>query len=221
MTRSHLVNESYEKQAKERGLEHSDLSNRIEFGVMKYLWMANPLSKLRKDSIPRFLRNIELLKNFSDNELRILYKYMHNRKFSDGEIIFREGDIGIGFYFIFSGQIEITREDFDRERYSSEHFLLEEFGYFGEMALLQDGTARSATATAKRAAELIGIFKPDLELMIERHPVIAAKLIQSISLSLADRLYYISEEANKLTRRVHKLQNDINELNTKKEDSVC
>lgn len=199
------MNSSYEKKIKENGLEESGLSKRIDLPMMKYLWMANPLSRVKKDSIPRFLRNVELLKNFSDNELRILSKYMHSRKFSDGDVIFREGEIGIGFYFIFSGLVDLTQAQYGHE--GDENFLtLDEFSYFGEMALLQDGNPRSATATAKSPCELIGVFKPDLEHLIINHPVIAAKLIQSISLALADRLYFITQEASKLSRKIKKLE---------------
>lgn len=208
------MNSSYEQKVKESGTEDGGLSKKIDLPMMRYLWMANPLSRVKRDSIPRFLRNVELLKNFSDNELRILAKYMHSRKFSDGDVIFREGEIGIGFYFIFSGLIELSQGQYGHE--IDENFItLDEFSYFGEMALLQDGNPRSATAKAKSPCELIGIFKPDLERLIENHPVTAAKLIQSISLALADRLYFITQEASKLSRRLRKLEKIIE---TKKQE---
>ena len=203
------MNSSYEKEVKDSGIKDNNLAKRIDFGMMKYLWMANPLSRARRDSIPRFLRNVELLKNFSDNELRILAKFMHSRKFSESDIVFREGEIGIGFYFIFSGLIELTKTDYGNEVGEEKFLILDEFSYFGEMALLQDANPRSATAIAKSPCELVGIFKPDLEHLIENHPVIAAKLIQSISLALADRLYYLTEEASKLSRRLRKLEKQL------------
>lgn len=202
---------SYEKDIKESGIKENELSKRIDFGMMKYLWMANPLSKVRRDSIPRFLRNVELLKNFSDNELRILAKFMHSRKFHESDVVFREGEVGIGFYFIFSGLIELSKTDYGNEIGEEKFLILDEFSYFGELALLQEGNPRSATAVAKTPCELIGIFKPDLEHLIENHPVIAAKLIQSISLALADRLYFLTEEASKLSRRLRKLERQMAE----------
>lgn len=205
------MSSSYEKEIKDSGIKENTLSKRIDFGMMKYLWMANPLSKVRRDSIPRFLRNVELLKNFSDNELRILAKFMHSRKFHESDVVFREGEIGIGFYFIFSGLIELSKTDYGNEVGEEKFLILDEFSYFGEMALLQEGNPRSATAIAKTPCELIGIFKPDLEHLIENHPVIAAKLIQSISLALADRLYYLTEEASKLSRRLRKLERQMAE----------
>lgn len=205
------MSSSYETEVKESGIKNNNLSTKIDYGVMKYLWMANPLSKVRRDSIPRFLRNVELLKNFSDNELRILAKFLHSRKFSESDVVFREGEIGIGFYFIFSGLIELSKADYGHDVGEEKFLILDEFSYFGEMALLQDGKPRSATAVAKSPCELVGIFKPDLEHLIENHPVIAAKLIQSISLALADRLYFLTEEASKLSRRIRKLERQIAE----------
>lgn len=205
------MSSSYEKEIKESGNKENNLTKRIDFGMMKYLWMANPLSRVRRDSIPRFLRNVELLKNFSDNELRILAKYMHSRKFSESDVVFREGEIGIGFYFIFSGLIELSKADYGHEVGEEKFLVLDEFSYFGEMALLQDGNPRSATAIAKSPCELIGIFKPDLEQLIEKHPVIAAKMIQAISLALADRLYFLTEEASKISRRLRKLERQMAE----------
>ena len=73
---------SYEKEMQEASTDKLSLTKKIDFSMMKYLWLANPLSGARKDSIPRFLRNVELLKSFSDNELRLLAQYMHSRKFS-------------------------------------------------------------------------------------------------------------------------------------------
>ncbi|RPJ75871.1 MAG: cyclic nucleotide-binding domain-containing protein [Alphaproteobacteria bacterium] len=197
---------SYESEIKEAGENKLELTKKIDFSMMKYLWLANPLSGARKDSIPKFLRNVELLKNFSDNELRLLAKYMHNRKFSEGEVVFRAGEIGIGFYFIFSGMIELSHDDIDVEISSEKFLALEEFAYFGELALLQEGNKRTATALARNKCELVGIFKPDLDNLIVRHPVLAAKLIQSISIALADRLYFVTSEASKMYKRIKQLE---------------
>ena len=201
-----MVESSYERKIKEDGIDKLELTKKIDFSMMKYLWLANPLSGTRKDSIPKFLRNVELLKNFSDNELRIFSKYLHNRKFSEGEVVFRAGEIGLGFYFIFSGSIELSHDDLDTEISNEKFLILEEFDYFGEFALLQEGNHRTATALAKNKCELVGIFKPDLDNLIVRHPVIAAKLVRSISIALADRLYFLTSEASKMYKRIKQLE---------------
>lgn len=197
---------SYENEIKKAGSKSEALVNKIEFSMMKYLWLANPLKGARKDSIPKFLRNVDLLKNFSDNELRILTKFMHARKFAEGEVIFRQGEIGIGFYFIFSGSVEMKYSESSIESQQDKFLLLEEFNYFGELALLQDNTPRTATAIARDQCDLVGIFKPDLDHLILHQPVIAAKLIQSISIAIADRLYYFTQEATKVYKKLKTLE---------------
>jgi CRP-like cAMP-binding protein len=197
---------SYENEIKKAGAKATALLNKIDFSMMKYLWLANPLNGARKDSIPKFLRNVELLKNFSDNELRILAKFMHSRKFSEDEIIFRQGEIGIGFYFIFSGTVEMKYAENSIESEEEKFLILDEFSYFGELALLQDNTPRTATAIAHSHCNLVGIFKPDLDHLILHQPVIAAKLIQSISIAIADRLYYFTQEATKVYKKLKTLE---------------
>jgi CRP-like cAMP-binding protein len=197
---------SYENEIKAAGEKKQNLLSKIDFSMMKYLWLANPLSGARKDSIPRFLRNIELLKNFSDNELRILSKFMHSRKFSDQEIIFQQDEIGIGFYFIYSGIVELTFEENSVELQGRKFLELSEFNYFGELALLQENHPRGASAISKNRTELVGIFKPDLDHLIENQPRIAAKLIQSISIAIADRLFHLTIEASKLNRKLKSLE---------------
>jgi len=197
---------SYEKDIKEAGANKLEITKKIDLSMMKYLWMANPLGRASKDSIPKFLRNVELLKNFSDNELRILAKFLHNRKFSEGEVVFRAGEVGIGFYFIFSGTIELSHDDISSDVNNEKFLVLEEFSYFGELALLQEGNQRTATALAKNKCELVGIFKPDLDTLIVRHPIIAAKLIQSISIALADRLYFLTIEASKMYNKIKQME---------------
>jgi len=197
---------SFESEIKKAGEKATALFSKIDFSMMKYLWLANPLSGARKDSIPRFLRNIELLKNFSDNELRILAKFMHSRKFSEGEVVFRQGEMGIGLYFIYSGSVEMKYAESSIESEQKNFLMLEEFNYFGELALLQENTPRTASAIAHNQCDLVGIFKPDLDHLILHQPVIAAKLIQSISIAIADRLYYFTQEATKVYKKLKTLE---------------
>ncbi len=193
---------SYENEIKNAGEKKQNLLTKIDISMMKYLWLANPLSSARKGSIPRFLRNVEILKDFSDNELRILAKYMHSRKFAEGDIVFRQGEIGIGFYFVYSGHVELIYANPSIEHELRNVITFDEYSYFGELALLQENHPRQATAKASQRCELIGVFKPDLDHLIDQHPKIAAKLIQAISIAIADRLYHLAQEASKLQERL-------------------
>ena len=205
---------SYEEEIK-KGQDAGEVSNdRYSGSMLKYFWQMNPLTNRSKDSIPKFLRNISPLKNFSDVELFHLSQYFHIRTFDAEEMIFNQGDMGVGFYLIFQGNIEITAHnlasDVDSKKKTNQAetiktkiAFLERNDYFGELALLQDNSLRSAGAKAKTPATLLGIFKPDLEMLIEDRPKIAAKLLQSISIIVANRLYYVSKEVKMLKYRLN------------------
>lgn len=180
---------------------------KVDISLLKFFWQANSRLSGNEDTIPRFLRNVDVLKNFTDNELRILSRYLHYRTFTEGETIFSQGDAGIGFYFIFSGSVRILFEDeLHPEKGSEFKICLERYSCFGELALLQKGSVRSATAQADEPCELIGIFKPDLDEMINQHPVIAARLLQSIGVVVTNRLFNTTREVKNLKYQLGKLQ---------------
>ena len=88
---------SYERDARAKRDADDNFPIKIDIPVLKYFWQSNPLFKSRSESIPKFLRNVSVLSNFSDNELRIISKYLHHRFFENGEAIFKQDDQGMGF----------------------------------------------------------------------------------------------------------------------------
>ncbi len=205
------MSESYEKKISNK--DSNEEVAYLDYSVMKYLWLANPLSGAKKDSVPKFLRNIEMFKNISDNELRILSRSFHIRKFLPKEVIFRQGDVGVGFYFIYSGRVELTYAEQSNQPTDRSLISLDEFDYFGEVALIQDNSVRTVTATAKDDCVLLGIFKPDLDKLIHNKPVVAAKFLRALSSSFADKLIFLTSEASKQHKRILKLEAKIEEKN--------
>lgn len=190
------------------------LPEKLDYSVLRYFWEVSPFTSKKSASIPRFLRKIEVLKNFSENELRLLSRFMHLRNFADHECIFKQGKIGIGFYFIFSGHVDIIVErdqvepnpiDDNEEQYV---ISLDKYDYFGELALLQEKSVRNATAIAKDNCSLLGIFKPDIENLIEDHPIVATKLLQSVSRIVANRLFTLTKEVRKLKHKIVLLESE-------------
>ncbi|GAB4009605.1 MAG: hypothetical protein Fur0010_00520 [Bdellovibrio sp.] len=186
--------------------------DRVNISLVKYFWQANHLSSSKENSIPKFLKKIDVLKNFSDNELRILANSMHFRRFSEKEVIFRQNDVGIGFYFIYSGRVDVIisgerQDDPDAEGKLGTYLLsLSRSAYFGELALLQENSLRNATVIAREPTELLGIFKPDIETLIQTDPAVVAKLLQSISLIVSQRLTSMTREIRELKYRISELE---------------
>lgn len=188
--------------------ENKTTPEKLDISILKFFWQANSRLAGNEDTIPRFLRNVDVLKNFTDYELRILSRYLHYRTFTEGENIFTQGDAGIGFYFIYSGSVRLLFEDFESGKTHSDFKLcLERYNCFGELALLQKGSIRSATAQADEACELVGIFKPDLDEMINQHPVVAARLLQSVGVVVTNRLFSTTREVKNLKIKLAKFEN--------------
>lgn len=202
---------SYEEEISEKIESHEPLPEKLEISVLRYFWQSNPIMGKKVDSIPRFLRKIEVLKNFTENELRILAKFLHLRRFNAGDIIFNQGELGVGFYLIYSGYTDIVVPDADTsetdmEKRASHVLTLEKYDYFGELALLQQNSTRSAMAISRQGCELIGLFKPDVDQLINIYPLIAAKLLQSVSLIVANRLFSITREVQQLKFKINTLE---------------
>jgi CRP-like cAMP-binding protein len=199
---------SYEKEMMDKMSHGESTSDRLDIPLLKYLWDASPLSFITKESYHEFFKKISVLSSFSDNEVRIFTKYLHRREFTPNEVIFRQGDSGYGFYFIFSGAVNI---------YANHHTLspdepgdlivrLEKRQYFGEMGLLEEFNRRSATVVAAENTVLLGIFKPDLERMLEIHPVLGAKFLRETALIMANRMGQLTREIISLKKKMKELE---------------
>ena len=210
---------SYEKEVKDLIKENKPLPSKLDITLVEYFWQANPFFASKKDSIPRFLRKVEVLKNFTDNELRIFSRYMHLRTFADGERVFQQNDLGVGFYFIFGGRIDIVvGESVEKGEEHERHIVsLDRGDYFGEMALLQEQSVRNASAVSVETTQLIGLFKPDLENMMADYPLIATKLLQAISVIIATRLFSLTKEVRRLKHKIKVLKNERDENKRKNE----
>ena len=87
-------------------------------------------------------------------------------------MFFYRNDPGTGMYFIEDGQVELTFNlDGDNEE-GKEGFLLETSDSFGALSIGYN-LRRKSSARCITDCTLLGFFKPDFELLMERHPQIA------------------------------------------------
>lgn len=114
------------------------------------------------------------------------------RKYSDNEVIFREGDIGDAMYVIQSGTVNITKKAASGDVIIA---TLTSGEIFGEMALF-DRLPRSGTARAFGKAQILSIDKKKLFASIGRDPTLVFKLIDTMS----RRIRRIDDELMKLKK---------------------
>lgn len=198
---------SYEKEMMEKMSRGESTGDRLDIPILKYLWDASPLSFLTKESYHDFFKKVSVLNSFSDNEVRLFTKFLHRREFMANEMIFRQGDSGYGFYFIFSGAVNIHANHQQQSEDIGDFVIrLEKSQYFGEMGLLEEFNRRSATVMAAENTILLGIFKPDLERMLELHPVLGAKFLRETALIMANRMGQLTREIITLKKKVKELE---------------
>lgn len=105
-----------------------------------------------------------------------LKEFLH--RFEAGSVIFREGDLGSEMYIIQRGHVRISLKVGGRER---ELAVLEKGDFFGEIALLDESPARSATATAIDDVEVLELTSGDLDQILRRKPDIAVRMMTKLS----------------------------------------
>ena len=199
---------TYEREMADKLIRGEETADRLDISLLKYLWDASPLSFLSsKENYHAFFKNISFLSTFSDNEVRLFTKFLHRREFQKNEVVFKQGDTGHGLYFIFSGSVKILANYTSAETDQGDLVIkLEKRQYFGEMGLLEEYNRRTATAVAAENTILLGIFKPDLERMLELYPVLGAKFLRETALLMANRMGQLTREIVVLKKKVKEIE---------------
>ena len=123
------------------------------------------------------LRRVPLFEDLDAIELHSVADSMHEANVPAGAVVTAEGGPGDGFFVIDDGEAEVTVEGQPRATLGAGD-------HFGEIALLM-GSDRTATVTATSALHCYALTPSDFRLLVEGHPSIAWKVIQS----MAARLY--------------------------------
>jgi len=152
-----------------------------------------------REPISGILRKIPVFADLRPRELREFERVLHRREFKKDEVVFREGEPGVGMYIIYQGSVGIFKNKPD----GGEELLaeLKEGEFFGEMALL-DESPRSATARALEPSIILGLFQPDLFDLIERKPKLGNKILLNLAHIIGERLRRTNEELQALRQKL-------------------
>lgn len=166
---------------------------------MDSFW-GNIFRQTDEESVYALLRDIPLFDELSGGELAEVKSILHRREYSPEEVLFHQGNPGVGMYIIQEGTIEIVYEPTDETLAE-----LSDGDFFGELALLNE-TPRSATAVAKTESVLYGLFRPDLLGLVEREPALGVQLLLRMSKVISERLIQTNEQVQELRERLHDLK---------------
>ncbi|MBX2996248.1 MAG: cyclic nucleotide-binding domain-containing protein [Bdellovibrionaceae bacterium] len=158
---------------------------------MNFQWDNLFRSSAREQKLISKLRENMLFKDLSTRELRLVENIVNIRTYRPGEVVFRQGDAGVGMYIISKGMVNIYTEAVDAattEVSTSQVTSLREGDFFGDLALVDPGNRRSASAVAGEETTLIGFFKPDLIEIADRNPTAGVKILLRLGEVLGVRL---------------------------------
>lgn len=119
-----------------------------------------------------------LFADLTRRELQQIARLFKERRFSEGETIVKEGSGGAAFFVIASGEARVIIG-------GKEHTTFKSGDFFGEVALIDQGTR---TATIAAATELVcyGITYWDFRPLVEANGVIGWKLLQRMAMMLRE-----------------------------------
>ena len=105
------------------------------------------------------LQKSRLFEGLLPEEVEMLAELTQHKKYSKGEVVFEQGDVGDSLYLLLEGSIDVIQKRQD----GSEHIItvLEAPDFFGEMSLI-DKEYRSATIRARDDAVMLCLSNENL-----------------------------------------------------------
>jgi CRP-like cAMP-binding protein len=120
-------------------------------------------------------------------------RYLDERTYAVGDIVFAEGDASTEMFIVQEGKVALTRTVAGREIFIG---TLERGDFFGEMSMLT-GRPRHATCVAIATTTLVAIRSGELLIKLRRDPTLALEMVAQMSRRMAyleDQLVRLSEQ---------------------------
>lgn len=132
------------------------------------------------------LKKIPIFQFLNYNELVKAYNIISTKRYEQGDIIIREGDIGQEFFILFKGRVAVLKGDISVAE-------LNPGSNFGEMGLVENAP-RSATIKALETCYLMIFERSKFFELMRKEPTIAVKLLWSLLRVFSARLRSTTNE---------------------------
>jgi CRP/FNR family cyclic AMP-dependent transcriptional regulator len=109
------------------------------------------------------LKHTALFAGFTDRQIQGVLAVAKERRFGAGEHVIRRGEDAVGFYLIVEGSAEVRSGDTVLAHLGAGDF-------FGEMALLLEGTTRTADVTALDDTTCLVVTQWAFKSLLAAHP---------------------------------------------------
>ncbi|MFE8596608.1 Crp/Fnr family transcriptional regulator [Archangium violaceum] len=129
-------------------------------------------------SYSELLSQVPLFSSLGSDDLERLSTSLQLRRYTRGEIIFHQGDVGMDLYIIRKGEVTIRLSSADGREVTLA--LLQRGDAFGELALL-DEAPRSTDAVAREETALLALNRKDFQKFLEERPQVVPVLLAELS----------------------------------------
>lgn len=138
------------------------------------------------------LKKVPLFEGLTNQQLQRIATQAISKSFEGSATIFKEGDPGDAMYVIAEGKVRISKQvpGIGEEALA----ILERGQYFGEMALIEEGSARSADAIAHIPCTCWVIERARLEQLMFTDKDLAYVLLWTFVRTLSERLRETNEK---------------------------
>lgn len=135
---------------------------------------------------PDQLSEIDLFSHCGHAELTRIAQLVSVERYRKNDLIVAEGSPGDRIYFIRDGSVRVSKgiPGVGEEALA----ILPAGSYFGEMALFEEQTVRSADVYADQRTTLFVVYVDELRELLEADPALAVRFLWGASKTLAERL---------------------------------
>ncbi|NND72480.1 MAG: cyclic nucleotide-binding domain-containing protein [Rhodothermales bacterium] len=135
-----------------------------------------------KADVVAVLREVNLLSALTRRQLFHIASSLHRRHYKRDEIIYYEGDPGLGLYIVEDGTVDLVSSSPPSDSSPS---ILGSNQVFGVASMFGD-VRREETARATQQTSLLGLFSPELKSLVRRNPAVGSALLMVLAEYLAE-----------------------------------
>ncbi len=144
-----------------------------------------PINLVRLREMRKLVVSVKSASN-TDLNVEWLKPFMHPRRFSKGDALFRKGDIAAEAYMLVDGEIELPEVG----------ILLSPGALFGEMAMFTQSRARTASAVCRTDGRLLLITYEQFEQLYFQNPEFGLYLVRLIVKRFQSNLALLKTASN-------------------------
>ena len=154
-----------------------------------------------------YLKKVSLFNGLEEDKIRIILDKMVVEKIESETTFIKENSVGSDLYILVEGEVEISKSlvlpewvqtnqktDKSLVRLSEKHY-----PFFGEMAIYEEQSERSASITTKRSCIIARISKKNLWKIFEQDHEIGMIINRNVAAELVKRLNKANKDILKLT----------------------